>query len=53
MKPISGLQGDGRYLYRAVDSAGDTIDFVLSPKRYRGLPKAFCSLLSPVTVALV
>jgi transposase, IS6 family len=27
------VAGIWRYLYRAVDSAGDTIDFMLSPKR--------------------
>jgi transposase-like protein len=27
------VHGDGMYLYRAVDSAGNTLDFVLSPSR--------------------
>jgi transposase-like protein len=27
------VAGNWTYLYRAVDSAGDTIDFMLSPKR--------------------
>src|ERR1700675_1371989 len=33
MKPTSGLRGKWVYLYRAVDSTGATIDFLLSAKR--------------------
>ena len=33
MKPTSRSQGAGPILYRAVDSAGETIEFMLSPKR--------------------
>jgi DNA-binding transcriptional LysR family regulator len=38
------VAGNGAYLYRAVDSAGDTIDFLLSPKR------VLAAANSPVTV---
>ena len=37
------VAGTWAYLYRAVDSAGDTIDFMLSPKR--DLPAASCSFV--------
>jgi transposase-like protein len=33
MKPTSRLLAAGAYLYRAIDSAGETIEFMLSPKR--------------------
>ena len=29
------VAGQGTYLYRAIDSTGNTIDFLLSPKRDR------------------
>jgi hypothetical protein len=35
------LRASGPSLYRAVDSAGDTIDFLLSPKRDAGAAKRF------------
>jgi transposase-like protein len=35
------VAGQWSYLYRAVDSAGNTIDFMLSPKRDRIAAKAF------------
>src|SRR5262249_6963481 len=36
--------GNWTYLYRAVDSAGDTIDFILSPKRDLTAAKLFLRL---------
>src|SRR5207247_3708939 len=36
--------GNWTYLYRAVDSAGDTIDFMLSPKRDLTAAKLFLRL---------
>ena len=36
--------GRWTYLYRAIDSAGDTIDFLLSPKRDRIAAKSFLQL---------
>src|SRR5580704_13595004 len=36
--------GQWTYLYRAVDSAGDTIDFMLSPKRDLTAAKLFLRL---------
>jgi transposase-like protein len=36
--------GEWAYLYRAVDSAGDTIDFLLSPKRDLTAAKLFLRL---------
>jgi transposase, IS6 family len=33
MKLTCGVAGKWAYLYRAVDSAGDAIDFLLSPNR--------------------
>jgi len=38
------VAGKWAYLYRAVDSAGDTIDFMLSPKRDLTAAKLFLSL---------
>jgi len=38
------VAGNWTYLYRAVDSAGDTIDFMLSPKRDRTAAKRFLRL---------
>ena len=38
------MAGQWTYLYRAVDSAGDTIDFMLSPKRDRVAAKGFLQL---------
>ena len=38
------MAGQWTYLYRAVDSAGDTIDFLLSPKRDRVAAKGFLQL---------
>jgi transposase-like protein len=32
-RPMSGVKGRWMYLYRAVDSRGQTIDFLLSAKR--------------------
>ena len=37
-------QGAGTYLYRAVDSFGDTVDFMLSPKRDAIAAKHFLRL---------
>jgi transposase-like protein len=33
MRPMVKVAGNWAYLYWAVDSAGDTIDILLSPKR--------------------
>ena len=38
------VAGKWAYLYRAVDSAGDTIDFMLSPKRDLTAAKLFLRL---------
>jgi IS6 family transposase len=38
------VAGNWRHLYRAVDSAGDTIDFMLSPKRDLSAAKLFLRL---------
>jgi IS6 family transposase len=38
------VAGKWAYLYRAVDSSGDTIDFVLSPKRDVTAAKLFLRL---------
>jgi transposase-like protein len=38
------VSGHWTYLYRAIDSAGNTIDFLLSPKRDRIAAKAFLQL---------
>jgi IS6 family transposase len=39
-----GVTGKWTYLYRATDSAGNTIDFMLSPKRDPTAAKAFLQL---------
>jgi transposase-like protein len=41
MRPTFALLASGTYLYRAVDSTGDTIDFLLSPKRDAAAAKRF------------
>jgi transposase, IS6 family len=38
------VAGQWTYLYRAIDSAGNTIDFLLSPKRDRIAAKGFLQL---------
>jgi transposase-like protein len=38
------VAGQWTYLYRAIDSAGNTIDFLLSPKRYLVAAKGFLQL---------
>jgi transposase-like protein len=38
------VSGHWTYLYRAINSAGNTIDFLLSPKRDRIAAKAFLQL---------
>ena len=38
------VAGKWTYLYRAIDSAGNTIDFMLSPKRDRTAAQAFLQL---------
>ncbi len=39
------VKGKWKYLYRAVDSAGNTIDFMLSAKRdKRAAKRFFCKL---------
>jgi transposase-like protein len=35
------VKGEWKYIYRAVDSDGDTIDFMLSAKRNRKAAKRF------------
>jgi transposase, IS6 family len=44
------VAGSWAYLYRAVDSAGETIDFMLSPKRDLTAAKLFFGLRYPRTV---
>jgi transposase-like protein len=44
MKRTSGVAGSWAYLYRAVDSAGETIEFMLSPKRDLIAAKLFLRL---------
>ena len=44
MRPILKVAGTWTYLYRAVDSAGDTIDFMLSPKQDLTAAKLFVRL---------
>jgi hypothetical protein len=41
MKPTSKSKGNGLTSYRAVDSTGQTIDFMLSAKRDAGAAKRF------------
>jgi transposase, IS6 family len=43
------IAGKWAYLYRAVDSAGDTIDFMLSPKRDLTAAKLFLRLALSAT----
>ena len=40
-KTYINVKGEWKYLYRAVDSDGDTIDFMLSTKRDRKAAKRF------------
>jgi len=49
MKPTSRIKGQDRYLYRAVDSTGQTIDFLLPAKRGAAAAKRFFrkTLLDP------
>src|SRR5271154_6383224 len=37
------VKGQDKYLYRALDSAGQTIDFLLTPNATPPLPNAFCA----------
>lgn len=39
------VAGEWTYLYRAIDSAGNTIDFLLSPKRDRVAARSFLQLV--------
>jgi IS6 family transposase len=41
------VAGSWAYLYRAVDSGGETIEFMLSPKRDLIAAKLFLRLLCP------
>jgi IS6 family transposase len=43
-KPNVWVAGAWTYLYRAVDSTGQTVDFMLSPKRDAGAAKHFLQL---------
>ena len=50
------VAGRWTYLYRAIDSAGDTIDFLLSPGRDLISPKGFLRLAlsaAPVTQRVI
>ena len=49
------VAGEWTYLYRAIDSAGNTIDFLLSPKRDRIAAKRFFKLCcgQPVRLTLL
>jgi IS6 family transposase len=44
MKPIVRVTGGWTCLYRAIDSAGNSIDFLLSPKRDRTAARGFLQL---------
>ena len=44
MRPTSASQGGGPIFYRAVDSTGETIDFLLSPKRDTVAAKRFLQM---------
>jgi IS6 family transposase len=44
MKPMSGLRAAGPALHRAIDSAGNAIDFLLSPKRDRTAARGLLQL---------
>ena len=39
------VKGQWKYLYRAVDKEGQTVDFLLTPHRDREPPKPSCSRL--------
>jgi putative transposase len=39
--PSVRIKGQGAYLYRAVDTAGQTLDFLLTPHRDRDAAEAF------------
>ena len=41
MKPFIKVKGEDRYLYRAVDSQGNTLDFLLTAKRDAQAAKRF------------
>src|ERR1700719_525867 len=41
MRPIINVKGEDKYLYRALDSAGQTIDFLLTAKRDTAAAKRF------------
>ena len=41
MRPTFKVKGQERFLYRAVDSSGQTIDFLLTAKRDRAAAKRF------------
>jgi transposase-like protein len=43
MKPYIKVRGKWKYLYRTVDLAGNTIDFMLSAKRDKRAAKRFFS----------
>jgi transposase-like protein len=45
------VAGKWAYLYRAVDSVGDTIDFMLSPKRDLTRPSFSCDKRYPEPAA--
>jgi transposase-like protein len=45
------VAGSWAYLYRAVDSAGETIEFMLSPKRALVAAKFFLRLHYPVRIS--
>ncbi len=41
MKLISKFRGEWKYLYRAVDSEGNTLDFMLSAKKNKIAARRF------------
>ena len=51
MKPTSGLRASG-YLYRAVDSTGATIEFLLSAKRDVAAAQRFLAKSIPTSTLL-
>jgi len=40
-RPYGRVKGQGKYLYRAVDKDGQTVDFLLTPPRDRDAAEAF------------